>query len=109
MLPTVPAVSTLQKSLWLGAAERTQGQPWAGPSSGGGGGSRRVAIFPAAPLTPRSAAASPQDRESDAAGGYSVVHDLSREGPFDIHQDRPHSGTVAAGHPGMSIPDDVVR
>ena len=48
--------------------------------------------FPAAPLTPRSAAASPQDRESDAAGGHSVVHDLSREGPFDIHQDRPHSG-----------------
>ena len=49
--------------------------------------------FPAAPLTPRSVAASPQDRESDAAGGHLVVHDLSREGPFDIHQDRPHSGT----------------
>ena len=37
-------------------------------------------------------AASPQDGESDAAGGHSDVHDLSHEGPFDIHQDRPHSG-----------------
>ena len=48
--------------------------------------------FPAAPLAPRPAAASPQNGESDAARGHSDVHDLSREGPFDIHQDRPHSG-----------------
>ena len=54
VLPTVPAVST----------------PWAGPSSGGGGGGESASShFPAAPLTPCSAAASPQDRESDAAGG----------------------------------------
>ena len=33
-----------------------------------------------------------QDGESDAAGGHSDVYDLSREGPFDIHQDHPHSG-----------------
>ena len=47
VLPTVPAVSTPKKSLLLGAAETTQGQLWAGPSSGRGGGwrSRRVAIF----------------------------------------------------------------
>ena len=41
VLPTVPAVSSPEKSLLLGAAETNQGQPWAGPSSGG---SRRVAI-----------------------------------------------------------------
>ena len=41
VLPTVPAVSTPEKSLLLGAAEMNQGQPWAGPSSGG---SWRVAI-----------------------------------------------------------------
>ena len=95
VLPTVPVVSTPEKSLLLGAAEMTQGQPWAGPSSwggGGGGGESVGSHFPAAPLAPRPVAASPQDNESDAAGGYSDVHDLSREGPFDIHQDRPHSG-----------------
>ena len=37
VLPTVPAVSTPEKSLLLGAAETNQGQPWAGPSSEGGG------------------------------------------------------------------------
>ena len=29
---------------------------------------------------------------SDADGGRPGVPDLSREGPFDVHQDRPHSG-----------------
>ena len=36
--PPVLAVSTPEKSLLLGAAEMTQGQPWSGPTSGGGGG-----------------------------------------------------------------------
>ena len=36
--PTVPAVSTPEKSLLLGTAEMIQGQLWAGPSSGGGVG-----------------------------------------------------------------------
>ena len=66
VLPTVPAVSTPEKSLLLGAAEMTQGQLWAGPSSGGESAGSH---FPAAPLTPHPAAASLQDGESDAAGG----------------------------------------
>ena len=41
--PMIPAVSTPDKSLLLKAAEKTQGQPWAGPSFGGWG-IRRVAI-----------------------------------------------------------------
>ena len=41
---------------------------------------------------PRPTGASPHVGESDADGGRSVVPDLSREGPFDVHQDRPHSG-----------------
>ena len=91
--PTIPAVSTPEKSLLLKAAETTQGQPWAGPSFGGGGvGESAGSHFPVAPLAPRLAAASHQDGESDAAGGHSDVHDLSREGPFHIHQDHPHSG-----------------
>ena len=35
---------------------------------------------------------SPHVGESDADGGPSGVSDLSREGPFDVHQDRSHSG-----------------
>ena len=64
--------STPEKSLLLRAAEMTQGQLWAGPSSGGESAGSH---FPAAPLAPRPAAASPQDGESDAAGGHSDVHD----------------------------------
>ena len=45
-----------------------------------------------APLAPRPAAAFHHDGESDAVGGRANVPDLSREGPFDIHQDHPHSG-----------------
>ena len=36
--PTILAVSTLEKSLLLEAAEMTQGQPWGGESGGGGVG-----------------------------------------------------------------------
>ena len=53
MPPTIPAVSTPEKSLLLKAAEMTQGQPWAGPSFGGGGGESAGSQFLSAPLTPR--------------------------------------------------------
>ena len=42
--PTFPAASTPEESLLLQTADRNQGQPWAGPSFGGGG-SWRVARF----------------------------------------------------------------
>ena len=42
---TIPAVSTPEKSLLLKAAETTQGQPWAGPSFGGGGGGSRWVVI----------------------------------------------------------------
>ena len=45
-----------------------------------------------APLTPRRMSSSPQAGESDVAGGHSSMPDLSREGPFDVLQDRPDSG-----------------
>ena len=48
--------------------------------------------LPAAPLTPRPASASHHDGESDAVWGCLDVPDVSREGPFDIHQGHPHSG-----------------
>ena len=58
MPPTIPAVSTPEKGLLLKAAEMTQGQPWAGPSFGGGGGGESAGSHsPAAPLTPRPAGA----------------------------------------------------
>ena len=89
--PTIPAVSTPEQSL-LFQAEMIQGQPWAGPSfREESAGSQ----FLAAPLTPLIA--SHHDGESDTFGGRSDVPDLSREGPFDIHQDHPHSGTSSTG------------
>ena len=48
--------------------------------------------MPPGSLTSHSTGASPHVDESDADGGHSGVPDLSREGPFDVHQDRPHSG-----------------
>ena len=55
-----------------------------------GGGESAGSPFPA-PLTTLPATASHHDGESDAVGGCSDVPDLSHEGPFDIHQDHPHS------------------
>ena len=57
-----------------------------------GGGSRRFAPLPPVALTPRPMGSSPHVGESDEDGGCSGLPDLSREGPFDVHQDRPHSG-----------------
>ena len=54
-----------------------------------------------APLTPRrmiaeqfasAAGASSPTGETDMAGGHPRMPDLSREGPFDVLQDRPDSG-----------------
>ena len=75
--------------LLLNAADTNQAQLEAGPSFTAG------CLFPAVPLTPRPATASHHDGESNDKIEYdwgpSEVPDLSREGPFDIHQDHPRS------------------
>ena len=43
--PTFPVVSTPEECLLLHTADKNQGQPWAGPLFGGGGGTLRVARF----------------------------------------------------------------
>ena len=48
--------------------------------------------LPPVSLTPRPTGAFPHVGDSDADGGRTGVPDLSLEGPFDVHQDRPHSG-----------------
>ena len=48
--------------------------------------------LPPVSLTPRPTGAPPHVGDSDADGGRPAVPDLSREGPCDVHQDRPHSG-----------------
>ena len=60
---------------------------WSGSSFRGESAGR-----PLPSLTPRPTGASPHVGESDEDGGRSGVPDLSREGPFYVHQDRPHSG-----------------
>ena len=77
--PTIPAMSTSEESLL---------QPWVGPLSGGESAGSHL---PAASLTPRPATTSPHDGESDAVWGRLDVPDVSREGPFDIHQGHPNS------------------
>ena len=52
--------------------------------------------MPPVALTPRPMGSSPHVGESDMDGGRSGLPDLSREGPFDVHQDRPHSGASPA-------------
>ena len=47
---------------------------------GGGGG-----------VDPGSVVASPAE-DTEVAGGHQGLPDLSLEGPFDVHQDRPVSG-----------------
>ena len=60
---------------------------WSGSSFGGESAGRNL---PPASLTPRPMGVSPHVGESDVDGGRSGVPDLSREGPFDVHQDRVH-------------------
>ena len=83
-----PVVSAPEGFLLPHAADLNQAQPEAGLSFTGdlAGG-----LFPAIPLTPVPATASRHGGESDAVAGPSGGPDLSREGPFDIHQDNPCS------------------
>ena len=87
--PTIPVVSRPEESLSFRAAVMDQHQSWSGLSFEGESAGRPL---PPASLTPHPAGASPHVGESDADGGRSGIPDLSREGPFDVHQDRPHSG-----------------
>ena len=67
--------------------------------------------LPPISLTPRPTGASPHVGDSDADGGHPGVPDLSREGSFDVHQDRPHSGAsphVLDGGQGCQFPDDIL-
>ena len=76
---------------------RSAGPPFMGDLAG--------ELFPAIPLTPCPEAASRHGDELDAVGGSSEIADLTREGPFDIHQDHPRSVTssydVEAGGPNF--------
>ena len=85
---TSPVVAMPEEFMLLNAAVANQAQPEAGPSFTGDltGG-----LLPATPLTPFPATASRHGDELDAVGGSLEVTDLSREGPFDIHQDHPCS------------------
>ena len=86
---SVPRMSSVvavpEEFLLFNAAITSQTQPEAGPSFTGdlAGG-----LFPAIPLTSCPEAASRHGDELD------TVADLSREGPFDIHQD--HTCSVAS-------------
>ena len=85
---TSPVVAVPEDFMMFNAAVTNQTQPEAGPSFAGdvAGG-----LLPAIPLTHGQATASRPEVELDAVGGSSEVADWSREGPFDIHQDHPHS------------------
>ena len=72
--------------------------PLSGSSFGGESAGRPL---PPASLTPRPTGASPHVGESDVDGGRSGIPDLSREGPFDVHQDRPHLSTLPRILDGM--------
>ena len=86
---TTPAGSAPEENSLL------QSQPWVGPSSGREPADNRL---PAAPLTSRPATVSHHDGELDAVRERVNVPDLSREGPFDIHQGHPHSGASPRLH-----------
>ena len=96
-----PVVAVPEEFMLFNAAMTKQTEPEAGPSSTG---DLARGLFPAIPLTPCPEATS---RHGDELGvESSEVADLSREGPFDIHQDHPafrRLSAVTAGHPGMSI------
>ena len=85
---TSPVVPAREEFLLFNAADTNQAQPEAGPSFTG---DPADGLFSAVPPTPRPATESHHGGESNAVGGSSEVPDLSREGPFDIHQDRPCS------------------
>ena len=88
-----PAGPALEEFLLPQAADVNLTQPEAGfrfPGDLAGG------LFPAVPLTPvrPQEGASRHSGESDAVGGGpSGAPDVSREGPFDVHQDGPCSAS----------------
>ena len=85
---TSPLVAVPEEFMLLNSADTNHAQPEAAPSFTGdlAGG-----LFSAIPLTPYPATASRHGDKLDAVGGSSEFPDLSREGPFDIHQDHPCS------------------
>ena len=92
VLLSLPVVSTTEWSPSSRAAPVDQCLQWSGSSFGGESAGRTV---PQGSLTSRPTGASPHMGELDAdggGGGRSGVPDLSREGHFDVHQDRLHSG-----------------
>ena len=80
---TTPAEPTLGKN------SSFQNQPWVDPSSGGEPADYRL---PAAPLVSHPATTSQHAGDVDTVRACVNVPDLSREGPFDIHQGHQHSG-----------------
>ena len=84
-----PVVSTPEEGQSSRAAPVDIGQQSSSSSFGGEPAERPL---PPVSLTPRQTGASPHVGDSDADGGRPGVPDLSREGPFHVHQDRPHSG-----------------
>ena len=101
--PTSPAMSTPEGIPSAEAAAMDQYLPWNGlPLEG------EFVDCPLLPatLTPCRMGSSSQTGESDAVGGHPRSPDLSREGPFDVLQDRPDSG--ASSCVGMPIPHDVI-
>ena len=94
VFPTSPALRSMPEvSPSSEAAAMDQYLPWNGSPL-----VEESADYPflPAPLIPRRMAAgqgaSSQTGETDVAGGHSRMPDLSREGPFDVLQDRPDSG-----------------
>ena len=83
VLLSLPVVSTTEWSPSSRAAPVDQCLQWSGSSFGGELAGHTV---------PQGSLTSHPTGEMDADGGHSGVPDLSREGPFDVHQDRPHSG-----------------
>ena len=83
---TSPVVAVPEDFMMFNAAVTNQTHPEASPSFTGD-------VADAIPLTHGQATASGPGVELDAVRGSSEVADRSREGPFDIHQDHPHSAS----------------
>ena len=99
---------------WFCSAAMDQYLPWS--ASLPVGETADSPLLPA-PLTPRrivegqfvpgSVVPSPTG-ETDVAGGHPIMPDLSREGPFDVHQDFWCLSMGAGWHAGLPVPHDIV-
>ena len=83
---TTPAMLTPERNLLFPE------QTWVDPPSGGEPPDYRL---PAAPLTSHPATVSQTVDELNTLREHVDVPGLSRDGPFDIHRDRHHSGFIA--------------